>query len=165
MPLSEKELMEHDAKRNIGEELLASIIDVKAGRHGQVHHVEVTEAPKRAAKPGSPNHDSQNCWECPYTRYRSRSKVDARHQAPPVLCCTLQRYDQTFSATFYHANPGYLPAMTVLISGLFWVPLYQGSERLTLLKKTLLTSASASPVSRRLSQALASCLRPKVWNS
>ncbi|VVO70157.1 hypothetical protein PS862_01295 [Pseudomonas fluorescens] len=31
MPLTEKELMERDAKRNIGEELLASILEVKAG--------------------------------------------------------------------------------------------------------------------------------------
>nr|WP_247262988.1 MULTISPECIES: hypothetical protein [Pseudomonas] len=31
MPLTEKELTERDAKRNIGEELLASIRDVKIG--------------------------------------------------------------------------------------------------------------------------------------
>jgi hypothetical protein len=30
MPLTEKELMERDAKRNIGEELLASILEFKA---------------------------------------------------------------------------------------------------------------------------------------
>jgi putative transcriptional regulator len=30
MPLTEKELRERDAKRNIGEELLAAIVDVKA---------------------------------------------------------------------------------------------------------------------------------------
>ena len=52
MPLSEKDLMERDAKRNIGEELLASIIDVKAGHHGQVHHVEVTEAAEARSKTG-----------------------------------------------------------------------------------------------------------------
>lgn len=36
MSLTEKELLERDAKRNIGEELLAAIIDVKAGRQGAV---------------------------------------------------------------------------------------------------------------------------------
>jgi hypothetical protein len=34
---------ERDAKRNIGEELLAAVLDVKAGRHGVVHRVEPTE--------------------------------------------------------------------------------------------------------------------------
>ena len=37
MPLTEKQLSERDAKRNIGEELLAAIRDVKAARYGQVH--------------------------------------------------------------------------------------------------------------------------------
>lgn len=52
MPLTEKELMERDAKRNLGEELLAAIIDVKAGRHGQVHKVETTEAAQARSKTG-----------------------------------------------------------------------------------------------------------------
>lgn len=52
MPLTEKELIERDAKRNIGEELLAAIIDVKAGRHGQVHTVAVTEAAEARSKTG-----------------------------------------------------------------------------------------------------------------
>jgi putative transcriptional regulator len=44
MPLTEKELIERDAKRNIGEELLQSIRDVKAGKHGAVNKLEITEA-------------------------------------------------------------------------------------------------------------------------
>ncbi|PRA26392.1 helix-turn-helix domain-containing protein [Pseudomonas poae] len=52
MPLTEKQLKERDAKRNIGEELLASIVDVKAGRHGQVHHVEVTQAAEARSRTG-----------------------------------------------------------------------------------------------------------------
>lgn len=44
MPLTEKELTERDAKRNLGEELLQSVRDVKTGRHGEVHKVEPTEA-------------------------------------------------------------------------------------------------------------------------
>src|SRR5471032_751043 len=52
MPLTEEELVKRDAKRNIGEELLASIVDVKAGLHGQVHKVEVTEAAEARSKTG-----------------------------------------------------------------------------------------------------------------
>ncbi|MCP2055203.1 UNVERIFIED_ORG: hypothetical protein J3D59_005063 [Pseudomonas fluorescens] len=39
MPLTEKQLKERDAKRNVGEELLAAIKDVKARYHGAIHHV------------------------------------------------------------------------------------------------------------------------------
>lgn len=52
MPLSEKELLERDAGRNIGEELLAAVLDVKAGRHGAVHRVEPTEAAEARSKTG-----------------------------------------------------------------------------------------------------------------
>lgn len=52
MPLSEKELLERDAKRNIGEELLAAVLDVKAGRHGAVHRVAPTEAAEARSKTG-----------------------------------------------------------------------------------------------------------------
>lgn len=50
MSLTEKELLEHDAKRNIGEELLAAIVDVKAGRQGAVHRVALTEAAEARSK-------------------------------------------------------------------------------------------------------------------
>ncbi|QHG64130.1 helix-turn-helix domain-containing protein [Pseudomonas putida] len=52
MPLTEKELMLRDATRNICEELLESIRDVKAGRHGAVHQVEVTEAAEAHSRTG-----------------------------------------------------------------------------------------------------------------
>jgi putative transcriptional regulator len=42
MPLSEKELLERDAKRNIAEELLQAVRDIKAGRVGRVSTVEVS---------------------------------------------------------------------------------------------------------------------------
>ncbi|HIJ96426.1 MAG TPA: helix-turn-helix domain-containing protein [Desulfuromonadales bacterium] len=42
MPLNEKELLERDAKRNIGEELLQSVRDIKAGKVGRVTKVEVS---------------------------------------------------------------------------------------------------------------------------
>ncbi|WP_060508007.1 DNA-binding transcriptional regulator [Pseudomonas sp. NBRC 111124] len=52
MPLTEKEMMLRDATRNIGEELLESIRDVKAGRFGAVHLVEVTEAAEARSRTG-----------------------------------------------------------------------------------------------------------------
>jgi putative transcriptional regulator len=42
MPLDEKKLLEQDAKRNIAEELLQSVRDIKAGRVGRVTTVEVS---------------------------------------------------------------------------------------------------------------------------
>jgi len=42
MPLDEKELLERDAKRNIGEELLQAVQDIKAGRVGRVTTAEVS---------------------------------------------------------------------------------------------------------------------------
>ncbi|WP_256576885.1 hypothetical protein [Pseudomonas sp. ATCC PTA-122608] len=38
MPLTKHRLKKRDTKRNIGEELLAAIVDIKAGRYGQVQH-------------------------------------------------------------------------------------------------------------------------------
>ncbi|WP_256353030.1 MULTISPECIES: hypothetical protein [unclassified Pseudomonas] len=38
MPLTKYRLKKRDAKRNIGEELLAAIVDIKTGRYGQVQH-------------------------------------------------------------------------------------------------------------------------------
>lgn len=52
MLLTEKELLKREPKRNIGEELLAAIIDVKEGRHGEVHTVAVTEAAEARSKTG-----------------------------------------------------------------------------------------------------------------
>jgi putative transcriptional regulator len=43
MSLNEKELLERDSKRNIGEELLEAIRDVKAGRQGASYSVEPNE--------------------------------------------------------------------------------------------------------------------------
>ncbi|MBA1289256.1 helix-turn-helix domain-containing protein [Pseudomonas japonica] len=52
MPLTEKELIERDAKRNLGEELLDAILDIKAGRHGTVHEVKITEAAEARSRTG-----------------------------------------------------------------------------------------------------------------
>lgn len=40
MPLSEAELLERDANRNIGEELLQAIQDVKSGNIGAIYTIE-----------------------------------------------------------------------------------------------------------------------------
>lgn len=42
MPLDEKELLKRDAKRNIGEELLQAVRDLKAGRVGRASTIEVS---------------------------------------------------------------------------------------------------------------------------
>jgi putative transcriptional regulator len=47
MPLTEQELLERDAKRDIGEELLQAIRDVKAGRYGAIYEVEPGPSPTR----------------------------------------------------------------------------------------------------------------------
>lgn len=52
MPLTEQQLKKRDAQRNIGEELLAAIVDVKAGRHGQVHQVDLTQAAEARSRTG-----------------------------------------------------------------------------------------------------------------
>ena len=43
MPLNETELLERDAKRNIGEELLTAIRDVKSSRHGATYVIKPNE--------------------------------------------------------------------------------------------------------------------------
>jgi len=52
MPRREKELLTRDAKRNIGEELLQAIRDVKAGRHGVMYKVEANEIVTARLKTG-----------------------------------------------------------------------------------------------------------------
>ena len=42
MSKSQKELLERDAQRNIGEELLQAVRDIKAGRVGRVSTLEVS---------------------------------------------------------------------------------------------------------------------------
>ncbi|MGH8135471.1 MAG: helix-turn-helix domain-containing protein [Steroidobacteraceae bacterium] len=43
MPRREKALLARDAKRNLGEELLQAIRDVKAGRYGAKYRVEAND--------------------------------------------------------------------------------------------------------------------------
>lgn len=52
MVLTEEQLMERDAKRNIGDELLQSIRDVKAGRIGAAYMVETTPAAEARTRTG-----------------------------------------------------------------------------------------------------------------
>ena len=52
MSLSEKELLERDAKRNIAEELLQAVRDIKAGRIGRVSTVEVSHLASARLKLG-----------------------------------------------------------------------------------------------------------------
>lgn len=52
MPRREEELLARDAMRNIGEELLQAIRDVKAGRHGARYRVEANEIVAARLKTG-----------------------------------------------------------------------------------------------------------------
>ncbi|WP_243245323.1 hypothetical protein [Pseudomonas maioricensis] len=54
MALTEKELIKRDAKRNIDGELLASIQDTKAGRHGTANHVKNKPQRKRVSDATKP---------------------------------------------------------------------------------------------------------------
>ena len=50
--MTEAELIKRDSKRNIGEEVLQAIRDIKAGRTGRIFRVEVTQATEARLKLG-----------------------------------------------------------------------------------------------------------------
>jgi putative transcriptional regulator len=50
--MTEAQLIERDRKRNIGEELLQAVREIKAGKTGRVFKVEVTEATEARFKLG-----------------------------------------------------------------------------------------------------------------
>ena len=50
--MTEAELVKRDSKRNIGEEVLQAIRDIKAGRTGRIFRVEVTQATEARLKLG-----------------------------------------------------------------------------------------------------------------
>ena len=52
MPMTDKELLERDAKRDIGAELLQSVREMKAGNRGRVHQVEVSPVAEARHKVG-----------------------------------------------------------------------------------------------------------------
>ena len=52
MPMTERKLKARDAKRDIGAELLASVLEMKSGKIGRVHRVSVSEVAEARAKSG-----------------------------------------------------------------------------------------------------------------
>jgi len=52
MPMTEKKLRTRDAKRDIGAELLASVLDMKAGKTGRVHRISLSQVAQARAKSG-----------------------------------------------------------------------------------------------------------------
>lgn len=52
MPMTEKEVLERDAKRDIGSELLQSVREMKAGKRGRVHQIEVSPVTEARHKVG-----------------------------------------------------------------------------------------------------------------
>ncbi|MCB0325398.1 MAG: helix-turn-helix domain-containing protein [Bdellovibrionales bacterium] len=52
MPMTEKELLERDAKRDIGAELLQSVREMKAGKRNRVHQIEISSVIEARQKVG-----------------------------------------------------------------------------------------------------------------
>ncbi|MEO8442845.1 MAG: helix-turn-helix domain-containing protein [Betaproteobacteria bacterium] len=52
MPMTEKKLLARDSKRNIGAELLASVLEMKAGKSGRVHRVSLSDVTQARTRSG-----------------------------------------------------------------------------------------------------------------
>ena len=52
MPMTEKQLLTRDSKRNIGAELLASVLEMKARKSGRVHRISLSDVTQARAKSG-----------------------------------------------------------------------------------------------------------------
>ncbi len=52
MPMTERKLKARDAKRDIGAELLASVLEMRAGKNGRVHKIALSEVTQARAKSG-----------------------------------------------------------------------------------------------------------------
>lgn len=52
MPMTEKKVLDRDAKRDIGAELLQSVREMKAGKRGTVHQIEVSPVMEARQKVG-----------------------------------------------------------------------------------------------------------------
>lgn len=52
MPMTEKKLLARDAKRDIGAELLASVLEMKAGKMGRIHRIPLSEITQARARSG-----------------------------------------------------------------------------------------------------------------
>ena len=50
--MTERKLLARDAKRDIGAELLASVLEMKAGKTGRVHRIPLSEITQARAKSG-----------------------------------------------------------------------------------------------------------------
>lgn len=52
MPMTEKKLLARDAKRDIGAELLASVLEMKAGKAGRAHRIPLSKVTQARARSG-----------------------------------------------------------------------------------------------------------------
>ena len=52
MPMTETKLKARDAKRDLGAELLASVLEMKAGKTGRVHKISLSDVTQAKAKSG-----------------------------------------------------------------------------------------------------------------
>lgn len=58
--MTEAELIKRDRGRNVGEEVLQAIRDIKAGRTGRIFRVEVSQATEDRQKSGRNKEDVAN---------------------------------------------------------------------------------------------------------
>ena len=52
MPMTERKLLARDSKRDIGAELLASVLEMKTGKAGRVHRIPLSQVTQARAKSG-----------------------------------------------------------------------------------------------------------------
>ncbi len=52
MAMNEKKLLARDAKRDLGAELLASVLEMKAGKSGRIHRVSLSDVTQARTKSG-----------------------------------------------------------------------------------------------------------------
>ena len=85
MSMTEKKLLARDSKRNIGAELLASVLEMKAGKSGRVHRVSLSDVTQARTKSGlSQSQFAQVLGKADTAR---AGKVALRVQRSRLACC------------------------------------------------------------------------------
>jgi hypothetical protein len=72
--MNEKDLRRRDAKRNIGEELLHAVLEMKAGKAARMHRIPVSAITEARARSGLSQARLRSFWACPrgYSRNGNR---------------------------------------------------------------------------------------------
>lgn len=83
MPMTEKELKERDAKRDLGAELLESVAQMKSGRAGRIHKVEISPVTAARLKSGLSQADFARLLGVSIRILRIANKVAVNRVAQP----------------------------------------------------------------------------------